>query len=180
MKRINQRTMCMRMWARMLCLVFFLSVFVSASWAFGKETSNVAHLTNQEKDWIAAHPTIRLAPDPEFRPIEYFDEKGNYIGMAADYAQLIGQKLGIKFEIVRCANWDDVIARTKRREVDVLNAVVKTPQREAFLLFPVPYLKIPSVIIVRKNVERNLTLDMLKNMNIVMVTSISFIINIRN
>jgi PAS domain S-box-containing protein len=168
--------MSMQKWKRIICLVFSLSVFLCASWASGKE----ANLTDQERAWIAAHPIIRLAPDPEFRPIEYFDEKGNYVGMAADYARVIGQKLGIKFEIVRCANWDDVMDRTKRREVDVLNAVVKTPQREAFLRFPVPYLKIPSVIIVRKNVERGLTLGMMRGMNIVMVSGYGYVDLIRN
>jgi PAS domain S-box-containing protein len=167
-------------WVRILCLIFLLSYFLDASWAFGKETSDAARLTSQEKAWISAHPNIRLAPDPEFRPIEYFDDKGNYVGMAADYARLIGQKLGIRFTIVRCATWDEVIARAKRREVDVLNAVVKTKQREAFLLFPAPYLKIPSVIIVRKSVDRHLTLDMLKGMNIVMVSGYGYVDVLRN
>jgi len=162
-----------------LCLAL-LSVSADASWAFAEETSNAVGLTSRERAWIAAHPTIRLAPDPEFRPIEYFDEKGHYVGMAADYARLIGRKLGIEFAVVRCANWDDVIARAKRRDVDVLNAVVKTPQRESFLLFPAPYLKIPSVIIVRKKVEQHLTLDMMKGMNIVMVSGYGYVDLIRN
>ena len=104
MKQIIKRTMCMQKWARMLCLVFFLSASVGASWTFGKETSSATPLTDNEKAWIAAHPTIRLVPDSEFRPIEFIDEKGSYVGMAADYARLMEQKLGIKFEIVRCAN----------------------------------------------------------------------------
>jgi PAS domain S-box-containing protein len=180
MERTNHRAMRRQEWGRIICLIFFLNAFLCTSLVFGKETPEKTRLTDQERAWIAAHPTIRLAPDPEFRPIEYFDEKGNYVGMAADYARLIGQKLGIKFEIVRCANWDDVIARTKRREVDVLNAVVKTPQREAFLRFPSPYLKIPSVIIVKKNVERHLTLDMLKSMDIVMVSGYGYVDLVRN
>jgi len=135
----------------------------------------VAKLTADEKAWLKAHPKIRLAPDPEFQPIEFFDKSGNYAGIGADYAELISKKLGIKFEIVKCKNWDDVIDRIKRREVDVLNAVVRTPQREKYMLFPAPYLKIPSVIIVRKTVSSNLTLNKLKGMHVVMVSGYGYV-----
>ncbi len=78
--------------------------------------------------------------------------------------------MGIQFEVVQCTNWDDVITRMKQGKVDVLNAVVKTPQREMYLQFPPPYLKIPSVIIVRKNITEALTLDRLKGMHVVMIS----------
>ncbi|MBF0302491.1 MAG: transporter substrate-binding domain-containing protein, partial [Desulfamplus sp.] len=141
---------------------------------------NSVKLTDLEKEWIKAHPVIRLAPDPEFQPIEFFDENGNYTGIGADYVRLIEQKLGIKFQIVRCKNWDEVIERAKNREVDVLGNAVKTPQREEYLLFPTPYLKIPSVIIVRNKVTANLTFEMLKGMNVVMVSGYGYVDLIRN
>lgn len=163
-----------------ICLLFFMIIFLSALCVCRKDAYAAVPLTEDEIAWIAAHPVIRLAPDPEFRPIEYFDEKGSYVGMAADYAALIGKKLGIRFEVIKCSNWDDVIKRAQLRQVDVLNAVVKTPQREKFLLFPPPYLKIPSVIIVRKHENLRLTLDMLRGKKIVMVSGYGYVDLIRN
>ena len=163
-----------------LSLFFFQSMLVGLPGLSGREATDQTNLTDNEKAWLTAHPIIRLAPDPEFKPIEFFDKDGFYKGIAADYTRLLEQKLGIKFEIIRCANWDEVIKRIKNREVDVLNAVVKTPQREIYLSFPQPYLKIPSVIIVRKNVTANLTLDMLKGMNLVMVSGYGYVDLIRN
>jgi two-component system sensor histidine kinase EvgS len=142
---------------------------------FGADGSNVVRLTDVEKNWLKTHPIIRLAPDPKFHPIEFFDNKGDYAGMGADYVRLIEKKLDIRFEIVKCPNWEDVISRIKRREVDVLNAVVKTPQRERYLTFPLPYLIIPSVIIVRKTVDRELSLDMLNGMRVVMVSGYGYV-----
>jgi len=46
--------------------------------------------------------------------------------------------------------------------------------------FPPPYLTIPSVIVVRKNVNRNLTLEMLKGMHVVMVSGYGYVDLIRN
>jgi PAS domain S-box-containing protein len=153
---------------------FAITVFTRPCHARTFGISNKAFFTEEEKNWIKTHPVIRLAPDPEFKPIEFFDSNGNYTGIAADYVRLIEQKSGIRFTVIRCENWDEVIARTKKREVDVLNAVVKSPQREAFLRFPTPYLKIPSVIIVRKNVERHLTMEQLKGMHVGMVSGYGY------
>jgi len=164
----------------MLCITS-LNIFISdVSLVLGETEVAQAQLTEEEIAWIKAHPTIRLAPDPNFKPIEFFDNRGNYQGIGADYMRLVTKKLGIQFEVVKCKSWDDVLARMEKREVDVLNAVVKTPQREKYLLFPPPYLKIPSVIIVRKTVTKELTLDMLKGMRIVMVSGYGYVDLIRN
>lgn len=87
----------------MLCLLFFFGTIPGIT---GKEASYPASLTKDETAWLKAHPVIRLAPDPEFKPIEFFDQNGNYAGLAADYTRLLEQKLGIGFEIVRCKNWE--------------------------------------------------------------------------
>ncbi|GEM_PF-2209370 len=125
----------MRVLAVTFSLFFFLFLFLFFSpWksrASSEKHDIPAVLTEGEKRWIAAHPVIRLAPDPDFRPIEYFDEKGDYSGIAADYARLVERKLGIRFEFVHCANWDDVIERARHRDVDVLNAVVKSPRQRS-------------------------------------------------
>lgn len=122
MKRTNCRMASVLV--LMLCIVPLHNTFLDVPQVFGADGPNTIQLTDAEKSWLAAHPRIRLAPDPEFKPIEFFDNNGVYAGIGAGYVRLITTKLGITFEIVRCANWDDVIARTKRREVDVLNAVV--------------------------------------------------------
>lgn len=164
----------------MFCLSLFQYSFLNVPFVLGETKANLVHLTTAEISWLQAHPTIRLAPDPEFRPIEFFDKTGSYAGIGADYVRLITKKLGIKFEVVKCSSWDDVLARMKRREIDVLNAVVKTPEREKFLNFPPPYLSIPSVIIVRKKVTSDLTLDRLNGLRVVMVSGYGYVELIRN
>ncbi|MDA3958589.1 transporter substrate-binding domain-containing protein [Oceanispirochaeta sp.] len=152
---------------------------MNTSSAFGEFETGTSLLTEAERVWIKAHPVIRLAPDPEFQPVEFFDKDGNYAGIGADYAELIAEKLGISFEIVECKNWDDVIDKMKRREVDVLNAVVKSSAREVYMDFPPPYLTIPSVIIVRKNVTEELTLEKLKGLHVIMVSGYGYVDLIR-
>ena len=137
-------------------------------------------LTSAEKAWIQAHPIIRLAPDPQFDPVEFFNSDGNYAGIGADYARLIAEKLGLQFKIVRCKTWNEVVARAEQRRVDVLNAVVKTPQRETYLRFPAPYLKIPTVILARNSVDQELSVEELRGIRVVMVSGYGYVDLIRN
>ena len=181
MKCANFKMVSARILTKLICIVLFQTVFIGVLLAASGDPPDTTLLTDAEIAWLKAHPIIRMAPDPEFQPIEFFDKNGKYSGIGADYVTLITKKLGIRFEIVRCASWDDVIARVKQHEVDVLNAVVKTPQREMYLQFPPPYLKIPSIIVARKNVvTQDLTLDMLKGMNVAMVSGYGYVDLIHN
>ena len=72
-------------------------------------------LTPQERDWLSAHPVIRLAPDPDFPPVEFFDQEGTYRGITADFVALIERSLGLRFSIVRLPNWDAILAADKNK-----------------------------------------------------------------
>ncbi|TRZ55681.1 MAG: EAL domain-containing protein [Rhodocyclaceae bacterium] len=110
-------------------------------------------LTAEERAWLSEHPVLRLAPDPNFPPIEYFDENGRYRGLIADYYPLLEARLGIRFQVVRAVSWDAVLAMAKRREVDVLGAAQKTPARSEYLDFSPPIIDIPNVIIVPRETD---------------------------
>jgi PAS domain S-box-containing protein len=127
-------------------------------------------LTQQEKEWLVKHPVISVAPDPDFPPIEWFDNNGKFTGIAADYVSLVQKQLGITFKIVRCSSWDEVLLKVRNKEVDMLSAAAQTPQREEYLLFSEPHVILPGVIITRKEVRDNITLQDLKGMKVAIVS----------
>ena len=129
-----------------------------------------AFLTPDERAWLAEHPVIRLAPDPDFPPIEFIDADGRYQGIAADYAALVERKLGIKFTIVRLQRWDEVLEKAQRREIDMFGAASKSPQRAEYMTFTQPHIQLPGVIIVRKDVAGHAQLDDLHNRHVAVVS----------
>lgn len=133
-----------------------------ASLAASPQAPASIQLTPAERSWLRQHPVIRLAPDPEFKPIEYFDRNGIYQGVAADNVKVLEAKLGVKFSIVQAKNWDEVLVKFKNNEIDVLGAVVATPQRRAFMHISEPLFHVPGAILVRNSVDHGLTLDNLK------------------
>ena len=66
-------------------------------------------LSEAEKQWLQAHPSIRLAVDIDWSPFEYIDDDSNYVGMAAEYINLVGKKLGIRFDIEKEKPWSEVV-----------------------------------------------------------------------
>lgn len=107
-------------------------------------------LTADERQWLAEHPEIILAPDPAFPPVEFFDEQGRYRGIAADVIALIESRLDIRFTVVQLHDWPQILQQARQGKVDVLGAIAKTPQRDEYLLFTEPFLRFPGVIVVQK------------------------------
>jgi len=122
------------------------------------KTDEAVILTAEEKAWLKAHPVIRLAPDPDFPPTEFLDANGDYRGLAADYVALLQKRLGIRFQIVKPGNWAEVLKKARQKEVDVIAAVTKTPERSEYLLFSKPYLEFPAVIVTRASYTDPLSL----------------------
>jgi len=120
------------------------------------------NLSATETEWLKQHPVIRVGPDPAFPPIEWFDKKGELDGIAAEYLEIIQDRTGLKFTIVKLESWETVLDKTRAKEVDVWSAAAKNPEREKYMRFTSPYLRLPAVIIVRSDKLRKHTLESLK------------------
>ena len=106
------------------------------------------NLTAKEREWIRQHPDIRLGVDPEFAPFEYLDQ-GRYQGMASDYVKVLNQRLQLNMTVVPGLDWNGVMEGAIQGEIDVLPAVGRTAEREAFLSYTKPYLSFHRVIVTR-------------------------------
>jgi PAS domain S-box-containing protein len=150
-------------------IIFYAVALLLPLWVYAQNPANIG-LTLLEKEWLVKHPVISVAPDPDFPPIEWFDNNGKFTGIAADYVSLVQKQLGITFKIVRCGSWDEVLVKARNKEVDMLSAAAQTPQRAEYLLFTTPHVVMPGIIITRKEVRDNLTLRQLSGMKVALVS----------
>ena len=109
------------------------------------------NLTEEERDWLNDHKTIRLGDDFAWPPFTFMDEDGRFSGIAAGYADVISERLGIEMEPVTGHTWKKVLEQIKTGELDVLPAVARTKAREEFLNFTKPYISFPIVVATRKD-----------------------------
>ncbi len=108
-------------------------------------------LTEAEKEFIDAHPVIRLGIDPTFIPYEFIDTDGEYKGIAADYIGLISKQTGLAMVPAQDITWSEAHEKAVERELDVLPCVAKTPEREKYFLFSDSYYTFQRVIFVHED-----------------------------
>ncbi len=113
---------------------------------YGQQHSQL-QITNTEKEWLKAHPVIRVGIDPDFAPYESLDKKNNYVGLSADYLHQVETQLGVKFEIVKTKSFAESILKAERGEVDMMTDVNQTLSREQYLNFTEPFISNPVIII---------------------------------
>lgn len=103
--------------------------------------------TPEERLWLQNHPVIRLAIDRDFAPYEWINDTEGYSGLTADFVNLIQQRLGSRFEIIKDQPWAQMLSMAERGEIDMLSDVNKTPEREKYLHFTEPYVETPIIIV---------------------------------
>ncbi|THB79402.1 MAG: PAS domain S-box protein, partial [Desulfobacteraceae bacterium] len=107
-----------------------------------------------EKNWLLAHPSIRVGVGVAFPPFMWTEHENSqwaFKGMVSDYVNLLAQRLGIDMNIVYDIPFNQALDRGKKREIDFFPCLSKTPGRSDFLLFTKPYLSYPLVILTRED-----------------------------
>jgi PAS domain S-box-containing protein len=104
-------------------------------------------LTGAQREWLRAHPVIRVGMDPDYPPYEWVDAQGRRVGMSVDLLRLLEPVLGVRFEVVAAASWPEALALAREGKVDLLTSVVATPGRDTYLTFTAPYRDLQTVII---------------------------------
>lgn len=105
--------------------------------------------SEEEAQWIADHPVIKLGVDRAWLPIEFVTDDGQYQGISSEYMGHLQGVLGVEFSVQTGLSWEQVMTAVEVGELDLLPAVARTAGREAFLNFTEPYLSLPLVIFTR-------------------------------
>jgi signal transduction histidine kinase/CheY-like chemotaxis protein len=129
-------------------------------------------LSESDQKWLSEHKEeLIFAPDPAYAPFEFFDSKsGSTKGLAHEYIKAIEKRIGVEFKTIKAPSFKDILSMAKEKKVAIVNAATQTPQRSEHLIFTDPILEIKNVILVRKNVTDDLTLDGLKGKKISVVS----------
>lgn len=147
-------------------LLVFIYLYIERENPLSRES----FLSPEERLWIIKRKTpIRLAPDPSWAPIEYFDSKGAHRGITADLLREIEKRTGLDFRIVRYPAWDNILRGAERGDVDCLSSVVSKEGFRSYLRYTRPYLKVSNVILTRSRVNESSSLGELQGKRVAVV-----------
>ncbi len=153
-------------------IIYFISAafLITAAIFFLYPTVHDDHvpgLTAEEQNWLKSHDgKIKLAHTPDWPPMDFIDKDGTPAGMAADYINLIEEKLRFRFANIPSSSWDEILTLAKKGEIDVISAGQETPERRMFMNWSTPFLNLKTTIIVQKGKYDDLSLDRMKGMKI--------------
>ena len=112
--------------------------------------SHQLQLSDQERAWIKANPKIRVHNETDWPPFN-FAKEDRPLGYSIEYMNLLGEMTGLQIEYVTGPTWGEFIEMMKRGELDVMLNIVKTPEREKYLLYTPPYADNPNTILSKRS-----------------------------
>nr|CRH05031.1 putative hybrid Histidine kinase [Candidatus Magnetococcus massalia] len=112
-----------------------------------RNRSKQAALTAAEQAWLKQlKAPVRVGSEHHWPPFDYV-EGGVSLGLSHELVRLVAQKVGMPIKFVQVAQWSDLLAKFEQGEVDLLPAVYRTREREAFIRFSDHYLTNSSVLV---------------------------------
>ena len=139
----------------------------------GESSTNTEHsiLTSEERLWLDENQDkLTLFYNPDFPPIEFADENGEFIGLGADVTTAVENTLGIHLIKQPCSDWNLHLQSLANGDCAVAPTIVRTDERENYAFFTVPYARVPVVIISSSNRTEVMDLDELGGMKIAVVS----------
>ncbi|WP_372880767.1 transporter substrate-binding domain-containing protein [Psychromonas sp.] len=113
--------------------------------AQSRQVEQAVMLSPAEQKWLQAHPGLKLGAEPNWPPLGYFNQQGEYSGLLADYHALIERSLGISMEEHSAPSWAEVMAKLNLGELDVIAGINPTVERRKKFLFTNTYIDQPLV-----------------------------------
>ena len=107
-------------------------------------------LTAEELAWIRANPKVRVHNETEWPPYN-FAEGGVPKGYSIDFMSLLAKRVGLEVEYITGPSWNEFLEMMKSGKLDVMLNIVKTPERQKYLLFTPHYADNPNVILTRRD-----------------------------
>lgn len=106
-------------------------------------------LSNHERAWLDSQAaSVRVAPESNYPPFS-FAQSGVWMGLSSDFLRLIEDRLGVHFQVLAPQNLDAILKQAQAGSADLVTSLKSTPERDKYLVFTPPYIKVPTVIVTR-------------------------------
>jgi two-component system sensor histidine kinase/response regulator len=126
-------------------------------WIHMRETEgaqqNELRLTAEELKWLSEHREIPIGVDGNWPPIDFIDKEGEHAGITADYLNLLGNRLGVKFVAEKSPKFRDMLQKVMEGELKVGATISYNEERAKKLYFSKPFYQVHRVIIARDDSE---------------------------
>jgi len=135
-------------------------------------------LTYEESLYLKKKGKLKVCVDPNWMPFEKIKD-GKYTGLTSSYMSLISKKLKTPIELVVTKTWSESLQNAKERKCDILPAVMNTPEKEKYMDFTTPYIKLAVVIATKSGIPFIESLEDVKSERLGIIKGHSLIENLK-
>lgn len=96
-------------------------------------------LTTEERTWLQKNKKVRMCVDPDWMPYEGIKD-GRHAGISADILDLVEERTGLSFQVVKSNTWEESLQLFKRHQCDVIPMLTQTDSRDNYMNFTAAYL----------------------------------------
>ncbi|SCZ79029.1 transporter substrate-binding domain-containing protein [Acidaminobacter hydrogenoformans] len=93
---------------------------------------------------------VRVAGDINYPPYEFMDQNGIYRGFNVNMLNAVFLEMEMDYELIPM-KWEDALQALRKGEVDMIQGMTRTPEREGYYLFTEPLVTNSQAIFVRKD-----------------------------
>jgi len=104
------------------------------------------NFTSEEKEFLRNNRKIKVHNEMDWPPFNY-NEDGDPKGLSIEYMNLLAEKADLELEYISGPSWQKFLEMIKNKDLDVMLNIVKTPEREKYLLYTDKYIRNPNVIV---------------------------------
>lgn len=133
-------------------MIILSSVMMVACGSNTSATSNEAKANSDSDKAYVINNGKLLVGITDFEPMDYKDDKGEWIGFDADMAKEFAKSLGVDVEFVEI-DWDNKVLELNGKSIDcVWNGMTLNDEVKAAMSCSEPYMNNAQVVIVNKDV----------------------------
>ncbi|WP_295642926.1 transporter substrate-binding domain-containing protein [uncultured Methylibium sp.] len=104
-------------------------------------------LDRDELSVLDRYPVLRVGALRGQHALNDFGDESGHSGIAADVTSLITHGLGVPAAVIAFDSTAAMFDAARRGEIDLLPFLVRTPEREMFLKYSAPYVRMPFLLI---------------------------------
>lgn len=119
-----------------------------------------------EQTGLPPHRVIVVGGDHNYPPYEFVNADGQPDGYNVEMTKAIAKVMGIEVEI-RLGPWDQIREKLESGEIDIVQGMIKSVERDRYFDFAAPYAIISQSIFARKGGPRNITIDGLNGKEVI-------------
>lgn len=106
-------------------------------------TSTASVLSEQDRLWVAEHPSIRVGYVANRRPLGFLDTQGSFAGLVADYVTLVAERSGLQVEYLPAANDAELLSLMQAGRIEIAATPSNTAQYANSAVFSRAFASIP-------------------------------------